>query len=87
MKAEGTGYKLIMGFIMVGVCFLLWIPLNEVTGQVGDIFNNMTTDSDTIARNNTGVLIFQSMMLFIFLVFGIWVMKSAMDKKSQAAYT
>ena len=81
---DGTAFKLVMGFIMVVVCFIVWIPLNEWVGQIGDAMNELTTDADTIARNDIAVTLFSSMMLFIFIVFGLWVLKSSLGRGGEA---
>lgn len=80
---DGTAFKLVMGFIMIAVSLVLWIPLNEMTGQIGDIFNGMTTDVDAIARNNTVVALFGATPVFLLLAYGIWVIKSAVDERKQ----
>jgi len=79
---EGTAFKLVIGFAMIVIAMLLWIPLNEVVGQVGGIFNAMTTgnatyDAEMIERNNIGAAIFSAVPIFLILAYGIWVLRSA----------
>jgi len=84
--AEGTGYRLVMGFIIVAACLLVWLPLNDVMEQAGDIFNGMDTGnatytSDMIERNNMVLALFANAPVFLLLVYGLWVIKSAMDER------
>ena len=83
---DGQAFKLIMGFIMLMVTFLLWIPLNEVVGQAADIFNGINTTNETyneemIERNNIVKDLFGAFMVILFIVYGIWAMKPGKDKK------
>lgn len=85
---EGTGYKLVMGFIIVTVCLVLWLPLNDAAEEVGAVFNNMTTgnatyDAEMIERNNTVLAVFANVPLFLLLVYGLWVIKSAMAERKE----
>ena len=75
-------YSLDLGFAMIMIIFLVWIPLNEMAGQTGDILNNISTgnvtyDSEMIERNNIAVAIFGGLMIFLFLAFAIWVFKAS----------
>lgn len=79
MKAEGQGFKLIMGLAMFFTVFLVWIPLNQTVSDVADVFNAQTTDSDTIARNNMAVDMFNSLMIFMLIAIGIWIFKTARE--------
>lgn len=77
-------YKLVIGFIFLILCFLLWIPMNDVLVDVTSVMNNFTNDTDTINRNNTVFLMFNYIMVFIFIVYIIWVLKPS--KESQYGY-
>ena len=86
---EGTGYRLIMGFIIIAVSLIVWLPLNDAVDQAGDIFNAMDTGNATytaemIERNDMVLGLFANLPVFLLFVYGIWVIKSAMDKRGGA---
>lgn len=77
MKAT-SGYKLILGAILIIMIALLWIPLNEVMGGsdgLTDIFNSEANDSEVIEYNNTANSIWYYTAFFFVIVIGLWVIK------------
>lgn len=74
-------YKFIMGIGMLFISMILWIPLNETVSIAADIFNGMTTDADTIARNNIMVQIFYYLIFFFIIAFGIWILKTSLEDR------
>lgn len=78
-----SGFKLVIGFVAIIIIGLLWIGLNEVMVNVGSVFNSMTTDADTITRNNMGLSIFYYSLFFMIIVIAIWVVKSSLDERDR----
>lgn len=83
---EGTGFRLIMGFIIIAVALILWLPLNDTVDGVKDVFNNMTTgnatyDAEMRENNNIVAAFFANFPVFLMLVYGMWVIKGAMGER------
>ena len=76
-----SGYVMVLGFIAIVVIAFLRIPLNEVINTIGTTFNNMTTDTDTINRNNMAVSAFFYTLFFMVIAVIIWIIKSSLDSR------
>ena len=78
-----NAYKFIIGIGMLFISMILWIPLNETVSDVAVICNNLTTDADTIVRNNIIVQIFYYILFFFMVAFGIWLLKTSLEDRQQ----
>ena len=75
-----SGYKLILGFIAIIVIAFLWIVLNEIFVDTGDILNALTSDADTITRNDMAISIFYYSLFFMIIVIAIYLVKNALGE-------
>jgi hypothetical protein len=76
-----SGFKLIIGILVIILCALLWIPLGYVFGEVGVALNSMTTDAGTIERNNILMQAFYYTLAIIIIGIVIYIIKP--DKGEQ----
>jgi flagellar biosynthesis component FlhA len=83
---EGTGFKLIMGFAIMAIALILWLPLNNTISDVATIFNAVNTTNETyntqmIEHNNNAAAIFSIFPVFLLFVWGLYVVRSGLDER------
>lgn len=70
-----SGYRLVIGILVIILCSFLWIPLNYVFATTGTALNSMITDPDTIQRNNIVMQAFYYTLAIIIIVVVIYIVK------------
>jgi len=70
-----SGYRLVIGLLIIIFVSLLWIPLNYTFGLAGEVLNSGITDPDAIARNNTMVMGFYYTLFIIIIATIIYIVK------------
>lgn len=73
--AVSSGYRLVIGILIIIFVSLLWIPLNYVFGIAGGVLNTGITDTDAISRNNMMVMGFYYTLFVIILATIIYIVK------------
>lgn len=69
------GYKFVMWVALLIILILFWVPLNYATEEIGGVLNGLTTDADTISRNNIGMnVVYASLFMFV-VIAGLYVLK------------
>lgn len=78
-----TGFRLMVGVVLIIALSFLWIPLNETVDLLRTEFNDLTTDADVIGRNNMLASIFYFSLFFMFIAIGLWLLRSALEGRGQ----
>lgn len=78
-----SGYRLIIGFLVMIFVSLLWIPLNYSMSLAGGILNTGLADPDAVSRNNTVVMAFYYTLFILILAIVLYVIKPGQDNDEQ----
>jgi hypothetical protein len=78
-----SAYKLVLGAIVIVICALVWIPMENAVGILYPILNAGITDAATIQRNVIFYRIFYYSLFFIILITVIYIIKT--DKGEEEA--
>jgi len=70
------GYKFIIGFIVIIMCALIWIPLEYASTMTAEIMNLGITEASAIAMNNLLARVFYYSLFFIIVIAMLWVIKT-----------
>lgn len=81
-----SAYRIAIAAAVLVIIIFLWIPLNDVTQDIGSRFNDMVNESerpDVIEKNNMALSIFYWSLLIIIFAVGILLLKNSLEGRTE----
>jgi len=75
MQGTASGYRLVIGILIIIICAFVWIPLDWGMDQATTALNSGITDGDTIERNNIVNNAFYFTLFIIIVAVVIYIVK------------